>query len=104
METFTLKYLVTPSPSLTLNRLSHHSPAISRCLLLVLTYQCLVGLDRRKHYIDHREKLRVRYFVHCIDKDTGKAIYSDNFPVVWTNGPWFVVTVILLLIIVVLLF
>lgn len=94
MESFALKYLVTAIPSLTLNRLSHHSPAISHCLLVSLIHQCLVRLDRRKHYIDHREKLRVRYFVRCIDKDTGKAIYSDNFPVVWANGPWFVVAVI----------
>ena len=94
MESFALKYLVTPSPSLTLNRLSHHFPAISHCLLVLLTYQCLVRVDRHKHYIDHSEKLRVRYSVHCIDKGTGKAMYSDNFTVVWANGSWFVVAVI----------
>lgn len=94
VESFALKYLVTPSPSLTLSRLSHHSAALSPCLPAALTHWCLVRLDRHKHDIDPREKLRVRYFVCCIDKDTGKAIYSDNCPVVWANGPWFVAAVI----------
>ena len=94
MESFALKYVVTPSPSLTLRRWSRHSPAISPRPVVALTHQCLGRLDRHKHCIDHREKLRVRFFVCRIDKDTGKAIYSDNFPVVWANGPWFVVAVI----------